>query len=151
MYALESLAYAGVAVFVSASVAAIFVTPAAIVLLDNRLDSLDLYRLMRCGCCGARPRRRVEPGEDLAAALPQPLQMGVAHGAASAAMRRCPRPAALPASAVPITSVVSARRGCRAGSRIRVCRQQGHRARRGRTCGVWAPSTAGLDDEDLEA
>ena len=46
MYALKSFAYAGVAVFACAPVAAIIVTPAAIVLLDNRLDSLDLHRLM---------------------------------------------------------------------------------------------------------
>jgi putative drug exporter of the RND superfamily len=47
MYALKSFAYAGVAVFACAPVAAIIVTPAAIVLLDNRLDALDLHRLMR--------------------------------------------------------------------------------------------------------
>jgi putative drug exporter of the RND superfamily len=47
IYALKSFAYAGVAVVAFASLAAIGVTPAAIVLLDNRLGSLDLRRLMR--------------------------------------------------------------------------------------------------------
>ncbi len=47
IYALKSFAYAGVAVVGFASLAAIFVTPAAIVLLDHHLDSLDLPRLMR--------------------------------------------------------------------------------------------------------
>ena len=47
IYALKSFAYAGVAVVALASLAAIVVTPAAIVLLDNHLDLLDLHRLMR--------------------------------------------------------------------------------------------------------
>ena len=45
-----------------------------------------------------------------------------------AAMRRNPRPFALCANAVPITSVVSARRGCSAvGSRMWVAAQSAHR------------------------
>ena len=51
-----------------------------------------------------------------------------------------PVAAALLARAVPITSVVSARRGCTAaGSRIRVRAQRVQRARLGRTSRVWAP------------
>ena len=46
-YFLKSFAYAGVAVVAFAAAAAILVTPAAIVLLGNRLDSLDLRRLLR--------------------------------------------------------------------------------------------------------
>lgn len=46
-YFLKSFAYAGVAVVAFAAAAAIVVTPAAIVLLGNRLDSLDLRRLLR--------------------------------------------------------------------------------------------------------
>jgi len=45
MYFLKSFAYAGVAVVSFAAVAAIVVTPAAIVLLGPRLDALDLRRL----------------------------------------------------------------------------------------------------------
>jgi hypothetical protein len=72
----------------------------------------------------------VEPDEFLRAALPEPGEMTSAAGAAqptatvdgerpsAAAIRRYPMPAALRASAVPITSVASDRRGCNAaGSR----------------------------------
>ena len=48
MYFLKSFAYAGVAVVVFAAVAAIVVTPAAIALLGQRLDSLS------CSPAGAR-------------------------------------------------------------------------------------------------
>lgn len=44
---LRSFAYAGVATVTFASMAAIFVTPAAIMLLGDRLDSLDVRRLFR--------------------------------------------------------------------------------------------------------
>lgn len=55
-------------------------------------------------------------------------------------MRRCAWPAALLARAVPITSVVSARRGCTAASnRIWVRTQRVQRARLGRISMVWAP------------
>jgi putative drug exporter of the RND superfamily len=47
MYFLKSFAYAGVAVVAFAATAAIVVTPAAIVLLGDRLDSLDIRRLLR--------------------------------------------------------------------------------------------------------
>jgi uncharacterized membrane protein YdfJ with MMPL/SSD domain len=46
-YFLKSFAYAGVAVVLFAAAAAIIVTPAAIVLLGDRLDSLDVRRLVR--------------------------------------------------------------------------------------------------------
>jgi uncharacterized membrane protein YdfJ with MMPL/SSD domain len=54
-YFLKSFAYAGVAVIAFAVAAALIVTPAAIVLLGDRLDSLDVRRLMR------RILRRPEP------------------------------------------------------------------------------------------
>ena len=47
MYFLKSFAYAGIAVVAFAAVAAIVVAPAAIVLLGDRLDSLDVRRLAR--------------------------------------------------------------------------------------------------------
>ncbi len=55
MYFLKSFAYAGIAVVAFAAVAAIVVAPAAIVLLGDRLDSLDVRRL------GRRILRRPEP------------------------------------------------------------------------------------------
>ncbi|MGA9492150.1 MAG: MMPL family transporter [Mycobacterium sp.] len=47
MYFLKSFAYAGVATVAFVAVAAIVVTPAAIVLLGSRLDALDVRRLGR--------------------------------------------------------------------------------------------------------
>lgn len=47
MYFLQSFAYAGVAVVTFAAVAAVVVAPAAIVLLGDRLDALDVRRLGR--------------------------------------------------------------------------------------------------------
>src|SRR6476469_56667 len=47
MYFLKSFAYAGIAVVAFAAVAAIVVAPAAIVLLGDRLDALDIRRLVR--------------------------------------------------------------------------------------------------------
>jgi len=55
MYFLKSFAYAGIGVVGFAAVAAIVVTPAAIVLLGDRLDSWDVRRL------GRRLLRRPEP------------------------------------------------------------------------------------------
>ena len=55
MYFLKSSAYVGIAVVAFAAVAAVMVTPAAIVLLGGRLDSLDVRRL------GRRLLRRPEP------------------------------------------------------------------------------------------
>ena len=47
MYFLKSFAYAGIAVVAFAAFAAIVVTPAAIALLGDRLDALDVRRLTR--------------------------------------------------------------------------------------------------------
>ncbi|KUH98103.1 MMPL family transporter [Mycobacterium sp. IS-3022] len=47
MYFLKSFAYAGIAVVTFAAVAAVVVAPAAIVLLGDRMDSLDARRLAR--------------------------------------------------------------------------------------------------------
>ncbi|OBA75673.1 hypothetical protein A5641_24170 [Mycobacterium sp. 1554424.7] len=47
MYFLKSFAYAGVATVAFVATASIVVTPAAIVLLGDRLDSLDVRRLIR--------------------------------------------------------------------------------------------------------
>ncbi len=55
MYFLRSFAYAGVATVAFAALAAIVVTPAAIVLLGARLDAMDVRRLAR------RVLRRPEP------------------------------------------------------------------------------------------
>ena len=55
MYFLKSFAYAGIATVGFAALAAVVVTPAAIVLLGDRLDSLDVRRLAR------RLLRRPEP------------------------------------------------------------------------------------------
>ena len=55
MYFLKSFAYAGVATVGFAAAAAVIVTPAAIWLLGDRLDGLDVRRLLR------RVTRRAEP------------------------------------------------------------------------------------------
>jgi RND superfamily putative drug exporter len=55
MYFLKSFAYAGIAVVAFAATAAIVVTPAAIVLLGDRLDAYDVRKLAR------RILRRPEP------------------------------------------------------------------------------------------
>ncbi len=47
MYFLKSFAYAGIAVVTFAAVAAVVVAPAAIVLLGDRLDAMDVRRLIR--------------------------------------------------------------------------------------------------------
>jgi RND superfamily putative drug exporter len=75
MYFLKSFAYAGTAVVALAAVASVTVTPAAIVLLGDRLDSLDLRRGIR-GMLGR----------------PQPVQRAIQqtfwYGWTKAAMRR---------------------------------------------------------------
>jgi putative drug exporter of the RND superfamily len=55
MYFLKSFAYAGIATVAFAAIAAIVVTPAAIVLLGTRLDALDVRRFVR------RVLRRPDP------------------------------------------------------------------------------------------
>jgi len=47
MYFLKSFAYAGIAVVAFAAAAAVVVTPAALVLLGDRLDALDVRRVVR--------------------------------------------------------------------------------------------------------
>lgn len=54
-YFLKSFAYAGVAVVAFAAIASIVVTPAAIALLGDRIDALDIRRLLR------RMLRRQDP------------------------------------------------------------------------------------------
>ncbi|MFF1338591.1 MMPL family transporter [Streptomyces sp. NPDC058290] len=53
MYFLRSFAYAGVAVVLLAAAAALILLPAALVLLGERVNSLDLRRLWRRGRAGA--------------------------------------------------------------------------------------------------
>ena len=56
MHFLQSFAYAGVATVAFAAVAAIVVTPAAIMLLGDRLDALDVRRLSASRAEPARNR-----------------------------------------------------------------------------------------------
>lgn len=63
MYFLRSFAYAGVATVAFAAVAAVVVTPAAIVWLGPRLNSLDVRRLFRRMLRRADPARK--PAEQL--------------------------------------------------------------------------------------
>jgi len=63
MYFLKSFAYAGVATVAFVATAAIVITPAAIVLLGPRLDSLDVRRLLRRAL--ARPRPAHKPVEEM--------------------------------------------------------------------------------------
>ena len=88
MYFLKSFAYASVAVVAFAAVASVTVTPAAIVLLGDRIDSLDLRRGIR------RMLGR-----------PQPAQRAIRetfwYGWTKAAMRQ-----ALPVSLVTITMLL---------------------------------------------
>ncbi|MGO9154602.1 MMPL family transporter [Mycobacterium sp.] len=58
MYFLKSFAYAGIAVVAFAAFAAIVVTPAAIALLGDRLDALDVRRLTRRLLGRAEPVRK---------------------------------------------------------------------------------------------
>ncbi|RDH78262.1 MMPL family transporter [Mycolicibacterium moriokaense] len=62
MYFLKSFAYSGIAVVAFAAFAAIVVAPAAIVLLGDRLDALDVRRLIRRVL--GRPEPAPKPVED---------------------------------------------------------------------------------------
>jgi RND superfamily putative drug exporter len=75
MYFLKSFAYAGIAVVAFAAAAAIVVAPAAIVLLGDRLDSLDARRLFR------RILGRPEP-------TPKPVEASFWYGSTKFVMRR---------------------------------------------------------------
>ncbi|BBY07977.1 MMPL family transporter [Mycobacterium noviomagense] len=75
MYFLKSFAYAGIAVVALAAVASVTVTPAAIMLLDDRLDSLDLRRGIRRMLARRQPAQR-------------PIQETFWYGWTKATMRR---------------------------------------------------------------
>jgi RND superfamily putative drug exporter len=75
MYFLKSFAYAGIATVGFAALAAVVVTPATIVLLGDRLDSLDVRRLAR------RLLRRPEP-------VPRPIEQEFWYRSAKVVMHR---------------------------------------------------------------
>jgi RND superfamily putative drug exporter len=75
MYFLKSFAYAGIAVVALAATAAVVVAPAAIVLLGERLDKLDVRRMVR------RMRRRPEP-------FPRPVEQTFFYRSTKFVMRR---------------------------------------------------------------
>lgn len=75
MYFLKSFAYAGIAVVALAAVAAVVITPALIVVLGDRLDALNVRRLIRR--VGGRP----EP-------VPGPIQQSFLYRSTKAVMRR---------------------------------------------------------------
>ncbi|ANI41442.1 MMPL domain-containing protein [Mycolicibacterium vaccae ATCC 25954] len=75
MYFLKSFAYAGIAVVGFAAVAAIVVAPAAIALAGDRLDSMDVRRLIR------RVFRRPEPA-------PKPIEQMFWYRSTKFVMRR---------------------------------------------------------------
>ncbi len=75
MYFLKSFAYAGIATVGFAALAAVVVTPATIVLLGDRLDSLDVRRLAR------RQLRRPEP-------MSRPIEQEFWYRSTKVVMRR---------------------------------------------------------------
>jgi uncharacterized membrane protein YdfJ with MMPL/SSD domain len=75
MYFLKSFAYAGVAVVALAAIAAVMIAPAVIVLLGDRLDSLNVRRLMRR--LGGRPE-----------SVPRPIEESFLYRSTKAVMRR---------------------------------------------------------------
>lgn len=75
MYFLKSFAYAGIATVGFAALAAVVVTPAAIVLMGDRLDSLNVRRLAR------RLLRRPEP-------VPRPIEQEFWYRSTKVVMRR---------------------------------------------------------------
>ena len=74
MYFLRSFAYAGIAVVAFAALAAVVVAPTVIVLLGNRIDALNMWRI------GRRLLGRPEPG-------PQPVEQSFWYRTAKLAMR----------------------------------------------------------------
>ena len=75
MYFLRSFAYSGVATVAFAAAAAVIVTPAAIVVLGDRLDSFDIRRLVR------RVLRRPDP-------VPKPVERQFWYRSTKFVMRR---------------------------------------------------------------
>jgi uncharacterized membrane protein YdfJ with MMPL/SSD domain len=75
MYFLKSFAYAGIAVVSFAAFAAVVVAPAAIVLLGDRLDALDVRRMLR------RMLGRPEP-------MPKPIEQNFWYRSTKFVMRR---------------------------------------------------------------
>jgi RND superfamily putative drug exporter len=75
MYFLKSFAYAGIATMAFAAAAAVIVTPAAIWLLGDHLDALDVRRLFR------RVQRRPEPA-------PKPVEQLFWYRSTRVVMRR---------------------------------------------------------------
>ncbi|MFB1295638.1 MMPL family transporter [Mycobacterium sp. pW049] len=75
MHFLKSFAYAGVATVAFAAAAAVVITPAALVLLGDRLDSFDVRKLVR------RILRRPEP-------QPVPVEQRFWYRCATSVMRR---------------------------------------------------------------
>ncbi|MET0701417.1 MAG: MMPL family transporter, partial [Mycobacterium sp.] len=88
MYFLKSFAYAGIATVGFAALAAIVVTPAAIVLLGPRLDAFDVRRLTR------RVLRRPEP-------VPKPVEQLFWYRSTKFVMRR-----AVPVGLVVVTLLI---------------------------------------------
>ncbi|MFD0366060.1 MMPL family transporter [Nocardia sp. GCM10030253] len=74
MYFLRSFAYAGVTIVAFAAIAAIVVSPAAIVLLGHRLNALDVRRLAR------RLLRRPDP-------VPKPIELSFWYRSTKRVMR----------------------------------------------------------------
>lgn len=74
MYFLRSFAYAGVSIVAFAAIAAIVVSPAAIVLLGDRLDALNVRRLAR------RLLRRPDP-------VPTPIELSLWYRSTKRVMR----------------------------------------------------------------
>jgi RND superfamily putative drug exporter len=93
MYFLKSFAYAGLAVVVFAASAALIIAPAAIVLLGERLDSLDIHRLFqrkRDKDGRGRHVQVTEGDQDRTApkAGPRPIEQSPWYRIAKFAMRR---------------------------------------------------------------
>ena len=98
MHFLKSFAYAGVATVAFAAAAALVVTPAALVLLGDRLDSLDVRRLVR------RMLGRPEP-------VPVPVEQRFWYRWTKSVMRR-----AVPLGLAVVALLLSARRAVPRGA-----------------------------------